>query len=50
MNSKTLVVTSVRFLIHFVARIMMHLMERRVSYVAVSAVIEEVDADLVKDG
>ena len=30
--------------------VMMQLMERRVSYVAVSAVIKEVDADLVKDG
>ena len=49
MNSKTLVVTIESFLIHSVARIMMQLMERRMSYVAVSAVIEEVDADLVKD-
>ena len=50
MNSKTIVVTSVSLLIHSVARIMMQSMERRVSHVAVSAAIEEVDVDLVNDG
>ena len=48
MNSKTLVVTNVSQLIHSVARIMMQLMEGRVSYVAVSAEIEKVDVDMVK--
>ena len=50
MNSKTIIVTSVSLLIHSVVRIMMQLMERRMSYVAVLVVIEEVDVDLATEG